>query len=271
MATLPSSLLNLFPASQAQPRPRADDFEPRGSLEAALILGRKELRMALLASPPQTLKPGELMATDASYKAGIYRLREGWTSRSQDMFKNRTVITDVYLPGDVMGLDTLIQPKWQENIVALTFATVEVFSAEGKLLDLMANASLALYVFWLLAQRQRRIERHLAVNTRLEAEARVAVMLLDLYVRLRRKKLIATPTYHLPMTQTQIGDYLGLSAVHVNRVLGLLRTEQVINLEKNCVTILNLERLKALAHEAGLANSAPKSEVSAAELSCSAP
>jgi CRP-like cAMP-binding protein len=187
------------------------------------------------------------------------------------MFKNRTVITDVYLPGDVMGLDTLIQPKWQENIVALTFATVEVFSAEGKLLDLMANASLALYVFWLLAQRQRRIERHLAVNTRLEAEARVAVMLLDLYVRLRRKKLIATPTYHLPMTQTQIGDYLGLSAVHVNRILGLLRTEQVIDLEKNCVTILNLERLKALAHEAGLANSAPKSEVSAAELSCSAP
>ena len=81
-------------------------------------------------------------------------------------------------------------------------------------------------------------------------------MVLDFYTRLRRRRLITAATYNLPLTQTQIGDYLGLSAVHVNRVLRSLRDERVINLEKNCVTILDLERLARLTHDEEVVNSA---------------
>jgi hypothetical protein len=140
--------------------------------------------------------------------------------------------------------------------LTLTSVTLEVIPAQNGVLDLMADRSVALYIFWLLGQRQSRADRRLAANTRLEAQARLAMMVLDLYARLRRRRLITAPTYNLPLTQTQIGDYLGLSAVHVNRVLRSLRDEGILNIEKNCVTILDLESLTRLAHDGEVVNSA---------------
>jgi DNA-binding transcriptional regulator LsrR (DeoR family) len=75
-------------------------------------------------------------------------------------------------------------------------------------------------------------------------------MVLDFYTRLRRRRLITEPTYNLPLTQVQIGSYVGLTVVHVNRVLGLLREERVVHIEKHCVTILDLKQLMRLSqHE----------------------
>jgi hypothetical protein len=72
------------------------------------------------------------------------------------------------------------------------------------------------------------------------------MMVLDFYTRLRRRKLVMGSTYNLPLTQVQIGQYLGLTMVHVNRVLRALRDERIVNLERHCVTILDLERLTSL-------------------------
>ena len=78
------------------------------------------------------------------------------------------------------------------------------------------------------------------------------MMVLDLYTRLCRRKLISSSVYNLPLTQIQIGSYLGLTVAHVNRVLRSLRDERIVNLEKHCVTILNLERLMSLAQSRGI-------------------
>jgi len=53
----------------------------------------------------------------------------------------------------------------------------------------------------------------------------------------------------MPLTQQHIGQYLGLTDVHVNRVLRSLRSDKIAILEKNSVTILDLERLRQLARE----------------------
>jgi len=74
--------------------------------------------------------------------------------------------------------------------------------------------------------------------------------MLDFYTRLRRRRLLTGLVYDLPLTQLQIGNYLGLTVVHVNRILRALRDEQIVNLEKHCVTILDLSRLTGLAQTA---------------------
>jgi CRP-like cAMP-binding protein len=105
----------------------------------------------------------------------------------------------------------------------------------------------AFYITWLLAQRQQRTDQQLISVLSLDARGRVATMLFDVYTRLRRRRLIAGLTYNLPLTQMQIGSYLGLTVVHVNRVLRCLREERIVQLEKHCVTILDLDRLRVLA------------------------
>jgi len=67
--------------------------------------------------------------------------------------------------------------------------------------------------------------------------------------------LITGSVYNLPLTQTQIGDYLGLTVVHINRALRALRDARIVTLEKHCVTIHDLELLTSLAENGETMNS----------------
>jgi len=104
-----------------------------------------------------------------------------------------------------------------------------------------------LAVLALVAEARWRSDRLAAMIGRLDAQARISVMLLDLYDRLRRRDLISRTTYNLPLTQEQIADHLGLTLVHVNRTLRRLREERIVLVDRQVVIIMDLERLRAFA------------------------
>ena len=223
-------------------------------LHDELALGRRKLSAIFNSSSPLPLTAGELLASaDSSNR--IYHLRSGWACQIHDFANSRRAILDVYLPGDVIGLDAAVRSRPLQEILTLTAATVEAIPGEDALIELMADPPTALYITYLLGQCQRRMDRLLAAISCLDARGRLAIMLLDFYKRLRRRKLISAPTYNLPLTQAQIGNYLGLTVVHINRVLRSLRAEQIVNVEKHSVMILDLARLAILAQKRAAATS----------------
>ena len=205
------------------------------------------------SSPSRTLKAGELLGGAGASEA-IYRLRAGWACQFDDLANGRRSILDVYLPGDVIGLDGGVHVRRLEDVRTLTAAIVQTISIENGLVELVADRSMALYIAFLLSLRQRRSDRLLAGISSLDARGRLAMMLLDFYTRLRRRKLISGPNYNFPLSQAQIGNYLGLTVVHINRVLRSLRSERIVDLQKHCVTILDLERLVIMARNGGTAS-----------------
>ena len=224
-----------------------------GSLHSELALGQRELITAFGSSIPHILKAGEIPeATGLS--GGLLHLRTGWACQFPDITSGRRTIVDVYLPGDVIGLNTLLRNQPLKNVLVLTSAIAQVIPPH-RLVELMANRSTALFVAWLQGQRQRRTYRLLAAVSGLDARGRIASMILDFHQRLRRRRLITGLTYSLPLSQAQIGQYLGLTVVHVNRVLQSLRAERIIELEKNCVTILDHDRLSSVVENHGTKSS----------------
>lgn len=221
-----------------------------GPLHDHLALGRSKLSASFGSSPPRTLKAGELLAAAGSSDR-ICRFRTGWACQFRDLANGRRAILDVYLPGDVIGLDAGVHSRPLEEILTLTAVTIEAVPADEVLSKLMADLPTALYIAFLLGQRQRRTDRLLAAISCLDARGRLAMMLLDFHTRLRRRKIISGSIYNLPLTQVQIGNYLGLTVVHINRVLRALREERVVGLEKHCVTILDLQQLGNLARNGG--------------------
>jgi len=222
------------------------------TLHDQLALGRRRLRESFASSSPRILKAGELLGGSGASKA-IYRLRAGWACQFHDLANGRRAILDVYLPGDVIGLDGGVHVRPVEEVLTLTTATIETITAEDVLVELVADRSIALCIAFLLGLRQRRSDRLFAAISSLDARGRLAMMLLDFYTRLRRRKLISGPNYNLPLSQVQIGNYLGLTVVHINRVLQSLRSEQIVDFEKHRVTILDLERLVFMARNGGKA------------------
>jgi CRP-like cAMP-binding protein len=183
-----------------------------------LAIGQRKVKELFENSLPFARKAGELLRGGK-----IYNLRTGWACQFRDLSDSRRVIVDLYLPGDIIGLDTVLLTRPLEEVLTLTAVTMGMVDAEDALLDLMADRPTALYTAWLLGQRQRRADRVLAAISSLDAAGRLAAMVLDVYTRLQRRRLITGSTYRLPVSQVQIACYLGLTVVHVSRVLRSMR------------------------------------------------
>jgi CRP-like cAMP-binding protein len=231
--------------------------EPKQSqgVRGELTVGQRQLNTIFSGSPPRVLEAGEILGAAIGASDAIYRLRAGWACEFRDFANGARAIVDVYLPGDVLGLQAIFGTRPLEEISTLSTVTIETIPTAAAMIELMGSRPTALYIAWLLSRRQRRADRLLAALSRLDARGRLATMMLDFYTRLRRQRLIAGVVYNLPMTQTQIGDYLGLTVVHINRVLRALRHAQIVTLEKHCVTIHDLELLKSVAENGETVNS----------------
>jgi CRP-like cAMP-binding protein len=65
-------------------------------------------------------------------------------------------------------------------------------------------------------------------------------------VRLRAVELVEDHIFDLPVTQAELGDALGISNVHVNRVLQDLRGAGLISLRGKTLKVLDWEGLKTV-------------------------
>jgi CRP-like cAMP-binding protein len=189
------------------------------------------------------------LAAAARSGNAICRLVEGWACRFHSFSDGHQAIVDVYLPGDIIGLDAISRTRSLEGVITLTSIVTETIDGEQALADLMICRSIAVYIVWLLGRQQRRTERHVAAISSLDARGRLATMAFDFYTRLGREQPITGSAYCFPLTQVHIAAYLGLTVAHVNRVLRSLRDEQIVSLERHCITILDLNRLNTLAQK----------------------
>ncbi|WP_246690615.1 Crp/Fnr family transcriptional regulator, partial [Microvirga aerophila] len=79
---------------------------------------------------------------------------------------------------------------------------------------------------------------------RRSAHGRIAHLLCELLVRLRAVDLVEDQAYNLPVTRAELGDALGLTPVHVNRVLQELRAENLIILHGGFLKVLDWDGLR---------------------------
>jgi CRP-like cAMP-binding protein len=91
------------------------------------------------------------------------------------------------------------------------------------------------------------VVEHLVNLGRRSAEERMGHLLLELGARLKLVGMGNETGFDCPLTQYHLADALGLSAVHVNRVLRNLREEGLVTFQKGRVVFDDFGRLKDLA------------------------
>lgn len=76
---------------------------------------------------------------------------------------------------------------------------------------------------------------------------RVAHLMCELFIRARNIGLKTDPVFDLPLSQLLLADSLGMTAVHLNRVLKDLREENVMTLKRGCLSIIDIAKLIRIA------------------------
>jgi CRP/FNR family transcriptional regulator, anaerobic regulatory protein len=176
----------------------------------------------------------------------VYHLRTGLAYQSHGLPDGGRAIVDIFTPGNVVGLETILSLRASGTVTAA--GPVKYLALDPKSLhQLMEDRQVALCFTSLLIEARWRSEELVARIARLEAPERVAAMLVDLHDRLRRRRLIARSSYNLYLTQQQIGDHLGLTGAHVNRVLRWLAREHIALVKGYVVIIHDMPRLRRLA------------------------
>ena len=101
---------------------------------------------------------------------------------------------------------------------------------------------------WIDALVESSIHREWLLNVgRRNARSRLAHLLCEFSVRFQKSTIADAMAYELPMTQEQLGDALGLTPVHVNRVLKSLETDGLIARKKRQVSVIDWPRLRDAA------------------------
>ena len=165
-------------------------------------------------------------------------LLSGWAARVRDFSDGRRQILHVLLPGDLIDL-------WQQRASAGPSAVVALTDARVVAAPCPLGPETGLARAYALSAEIERgyLFRQIARLGRLDAYERLADLLLEIYDRLRLAGLAESYRFPLPMTQEMLADSLGLTSVHLNRTLQLMRREGVLELRGNIVRLIEPHRL----------------------------
>jgi CRP-like cAMP-binding protein len=176
-----------------------------------------------------------------------YILAKGWVCSYKLLPNGGRQIIDFQVPGDFLGLRSVLFRTADHNIEPVTVVEAsEVIIAD--LLDAFATTPrLATAVLWAASRDEAMVVEHLVGIGRRNALERTAHYLLEFGARLMLVGLGTKEGYNCPLSQYMLADALGLSAVHVNRVLRQLREMGLLTFQKGHVTIEDFDALVALA------------------------
>lgn len=177
----------------------------------------------------------------------VHILLSGWGARYSILADGSRRITAVLLPGDFLDLHGSRYAPATQNVTALTDCVVASVPATAFEKTVAASQSLA-KALWRSSLTDENIARQwLASAGRADARTSVARLFCELHVRLCAIGLTEGSRLPLPITQEDIGDATGLTAVHVNRTIRGLREERLIEKTGAELDLRDIVRLRRLA------------------------
>lgn len=181
---------------------------------------------------------GETLLDPTSSDFPCYTLFSGWAVRCRLLPDGRRQILAVLLPGDTIGLAAALLGKSMDHVEAVTDATFCVLDTRTMRESLGVNGW-GLRVARLLAFENQQLANRLAIMGACDARANVANFIYDIYVRLGLRRMTQGSSFKLPLSSRHIAEAVGLTPVHLHRVLRDLRDDNLLTIEKKTVNILD--------------------------------
>jgi CRP-like cAMP-binding protein len=174
-------------------------------------------------------------------------LIEGFLGRYKDLRNGERQVSELHVPGDFADLHSFTLKYLDHNIMAMTAcAIIEV--PHEKIQAITEQHPHLARMLWFMTNIDAAIHREWVVSLgRRNALKRTAHLFCELQFRLGIVGLSQEDGYSLPFTQIDLAECLGLTSVHINRVLRELRERRLVEFRSGKVKILDLSELRRVA------------------------
>jgi CRP-like cAMP-binding protein len=204
-------------------------------------------RAVLAALPQGDVRVGtrEFVVQEGERVDRSLLLLEGLAARYKLLPNGNRQIVSLHVAGDLLDLHSAILKVTDHSIAAFGPARIAHVLHEPLLAAMEASPAIA-RALWRDALVDAANSREWLLNVgRRDAYARTAHLLCELALRLGAVGLCRDGRFTLPLTQGDLADTTGLTAVHINRTLQRLRADGLISTHGSEVRIEDWARLAA--------------------------
>ncbi|KPF65695.1 hypothetical protein IP69_17285 [Bosea sp. AAP35] len=200
----------------------------------------------LLAAPFAVERGVELVRQGDERHFG-YVLHSGWGCSFKVLHDGARQIITFPLPGDCIGMRSVLLRTSDHAFSSLTDAVVSRIESSRIMQMFNEFPRLGAAILWSVSRDEAITVDHLASIGRRTALERTAHFFIELGERLRLVGLASGNTFECPLTQNDLADALGLSAIHINRVLRQLRELDLMTFHDHSVVLLDQRKMRVLA------------------------
>ena len=215
--------------------------KPQATLACTRLATRPFLKSDELAAlgdaalSRQPFAAGAHLTREGEPTGSIYFLSKGWACRYATTPDGRRQISAVLLPEDICNLDSLMTERLNYGVQMLTAGTVLSIPRDRALALAGIYPGIACGFTWFGIIENKVLTQNALCLGRQSARERTAHLFCELAVRLGFTGTEGAINFNFPLTQAQMADMLGMTAIHLNRTLGLLRAEGLLNLARKTV------------------------------------
>jgi CRP-like cAMP-binding protein len=193
----------------------------------------------------RTFVAGRDLVLQGQSDQSAFILASGWACSYKLQASGSRQIVDFQVPGDFLGLRSILFRTADHTIEPVTNVEASEVHSRDLLNAFSQTPKLATAVLWAASRDEAMVVEHLVNVGRRNARERTAHFLLELGARLKLVGLATNAGYDCPLSQYMLADALGLTAVHINRVLRELREDGLLTFQKGRVTFDDFDRLVA--------------------------
>jgi CRP-like cAMP-binding protein len=189
---------------------------------------------------------GRTIVSDGDRPTDCCLIIEGFCVRAKTTVSGQRQILSIHIAGDIPDLQSLHLHRMDHDLITLVPSTLGFVSHTSMRALTRARPNVA-EMLWRDTLIDAAIFREWIVNVgQRPATSRLAHVVLELRERLAVIGRARSDTFEMPLTQEQVGEALGITPVHANRVIRQLRDERIVDFSRGRVTVLDERKLEEL-------------------------
>lgn len=203
-------------------------------------------RSALLALPHtiRKLPAAAHIVRDGERPDHVCLLLTGFAHRYKLTGEGGRQIISIHMASEFVDLQNGLLAVADHSVQTLTEAEIALIPRRA-VEELMLGDPAVGRALWIDTLIDASIFREWVVNVgRRDSRSRVAHLLCEFSLRMAAAGLASNHRYELPMTQEQLADAVGLTSVHVNRVLKQLGEDGLISRDRRSILIEDWKRMR---------------------------
>jgi CRP-like cAMP-binding protein len=196
---------------------------------------------------PRRFPPGYDLILEGDTPGPVYVILEGWACRYKILPGGSRQIISFMMPGDFCDMHVAVLAEMDHSIATLTNTRVATIPRDQMETLVEVRPQLAKAFWWTQLVDEGVLRATIVSMGRRTSLERVAHLLCELCFRMRNIGIANDETFEMPFTQIVLADAVGLTPVHVNRLVGKLRARGAMEAGTGTLTIANIGLLAQIA------------------------